>query len=227
MTVALDAAVACDNGGVTAVCCPNCWRWSDLGLRSTCKRCGTPLLLASGQLVADTRTAAPPPPPPPPPAAVARGRVTAEGAAAAASPAGWRDWVAVARAMTLISGVLGAALLLLLGLAPRRLGLQSGGFGAGLPVDVTHDAGPALAVAAIVVLVISGAVAWGLGSRAFRAVWLCLALLSVALDLTSAGAIATRAPGSAAVWVGGVTFRLMYIGILALSLSRRDRSAPV
>jgi hypothetical protein len=31
------------------VCCPTCWKWSELGKLMTCKRCGTPLILADGR----------------------------------------------------------------------------------------------------------------------------------------------------------------------------------
>src|SRR5438132_13197362 len=32
-----------------AVCCPKCWTWDELGKRTSCKRCGTPLILADGR----------------------------------------------------------------------------------------------------------------------------------------------------------------------------------
>lgn len=42
------------------VCCPTCWSWSKPGQRTTCRRCGTPLIYADGRPVAPI--AAPPDP---------------------------------------------------------------------------------------------------------------------------------------------------------------------
>ena len=36
-----------------AVCCPKCWTWDELGKRTACKRCGTPLILADGRTVTE------------------------------------------------------------------------------------------------------------------------------------------------------------------------------
>jgi hypothetical protein len=52
------------------VCCPTCWKWSELGTLKACKKCGTPLLLTDGRRVdevPDFGADAPPPPPPPEP----------------------------------------------------------------------------------------------------------------------------------------------------------------
>jgi hypothetical protein len=45
---------------VINVCCPTCWKWSELGTVMTCKRCGTPLILKDGRR-ADEVAAEPPP----------------------------------------------------------------------------------------------------------------------------------------------------------------------
>src|SRR5438270_115035 len=41
------------------VCCPTCWSWSKLGQRTTCRRCGTPLITADGWGVGEVGAAAP------------------------------------------------------------------------------------------------------------------------------------------------------------------------
>jgi len=56
---------------VIKVCCPTCWKWSELGTLMSCKRCGTPLLMPDGRR-ADEVAALPehvdiPAPPEPPP----------------------------------------------------------------------------------------------------------------------------------------------------------------
>ncbi|HVC03185.1 MAG TPA: hypothetical protein VND88_00790 [Candidatus Acidoferrales bacterium] len=56
---------------VINVCCPTCWKWSELGTAYGCKRCGTPLIMSDGRR-ADEVAALPPPvdvvaPPEPPP----------------------------------------------------------------------------------------------------------------------------------------------------------------
>ncbi len=44
---------------IIKVCCPTCWKWTELGTVLTCKRCGTPLILPDGRR-ADEVAAAPP-----------------------------------------------------------------------------------------------------------------------------------------------------------------------
>ena len=60
---------------VIKVCCPTCWKWSELGEVMTCKRCGTPLILQDGRRVDEVAAAPPvsevPAPPEPPPVELA------------------------------------------------------------------------------------------------------------------------------------------------------------
>jgi len=44
---------------VTNVCCPTCWKWTELGTVYMCKRCGTPLIMTDGRR-ADEVAALPP-----------------------------------------------------------------------------------------------------------------------------------------------------------------------
>lgn len=44
----------------TAVCCPTCWSWSELGKSAACSRCGTPLIYADGRVVGQTAAPATP-----------------------------------------------------------------------------------------------------------------------------------------------------------------------
>jgi hypothetical protein len=53
------------------VCCPTCWKWTELGTLMSCKKCGTPLILIDGrradEVSADPQViegARPPEPPP-------------------------------------------------------------------------------------------------------------------------------------------------------------------
>jgi len=47
-----------ENEAVTIkVCCPTCWKWSELGVLMACKRCGTPLLLSDGRRVDEVAAA--------------------------------------------------------------------------------------------------------------------------------------------------------------------------
>lgn len=134
------------------------------------------------------------------------------------------NWVAIARVMTFASGVLGAVALLLVGLLVRHLTLSTIDARTGLPVATTLDLGPILAVAAVVTLLVVGAVTWGLGNRTFRIVWMALTVLSMVRTVATLGALAASSTTGSllAVSIGSLGYSAVYVVVLALSVMRPE-----
>src|SRR6202023_1228834 len=99
----------------TTVVCPNCWSWSELGQRTTCKRCGVQLMFSDGRRVDEVAALT----------GVLPGRPIAEAAHAEAAPRCMKqqvlvapvqhgiDWVGVSRWVVIGYGLLTVAGLLL------------------------------------------------------------------------------------------------------------------
>jgi hypothetical protein len=99
------------NGSAVSVCCPGCWAWSDLGNSTTCKKCGTPLILADGRRVEDLTNA--------PAAELAGTPIHAfkrPNQMLAAPAYQGPSWIAITRWITIGYGALSVLGLLLLGL---------------------------------------------------------------------------------------------------------------
>lgn len=211
------------------VCCQTCWTWSDLGSRTTCKRCGTPLTLADGRRV-DQVLAGPPPmaampgghpppgaapagpnayPPPAvgyPPAAPAMaypmpppGEIPAD--YGYAIPRSGPDFISIARIVTLAYGALVAVMLLILGTAARHVTEQSIDPLTGQLVTRTYDLGPAFLIAAIVVLGFFALSAWLTQFTAARVVFLVIDGLAILGALSELGG---STPGISGVTVSPV-----------------------
>ncbi|MFN2581315.1 MAG: hypothetical protein ABR498_01060 [Candidatus Dormibacteria bacterium] len=119
------------------VVCPGCWTWSERLLRTTCKRCGLPLVYADGRRVSEP----PPEPPSPAPASPAPDGLALEMEPAPAPPTavlqfagaplysmaairpGPFDWLALARWFTVAGGAVAVAAILATGLFVRHVTL--------------------------------------------------------------------------------------------------------
>jgi hypothetical protein len=99
------------NGSAVSVCCPGCWAWSDLGRATTCKKCGTRLILSDGRRVEDLTNA---------PATELAGTPTyafKQPNQMLAAPAyQGPNWIAITRWITIAYGAMSVLGLLLLGL---------------------------------------------------------------------------------------------------------------
>lgn len=213
------------------VCCPNCWMWSEISSRTTCRRCGTALILPDGRsldaALATVPVASVPPPPPSP--EVAAGLVPPPPPQPAARLRGpGPDWVAVARWVTLGYGVLGAVGLVLVGLMVQRINIPITDPATGLTTVQTFNIGPAFAVAAVVVCAVAGLFAWLTRYTAARVVFLVLDLLAVVTAISQFGA-QNRLTGTSTGAVGlfSLAVDLGYAGVLLMSLRPRPQPAYV
>jgi hypothetical protein len=166
-----------NNGEVpSTVVCPNCWAWSELRKSNRCKRCNTPLMYPDGRrvevpvavggvaaVIAPGSTGgmgdeAPRffTPLPPAPSAFAGSTTYALKQPADSS----RDWVAVARWITLAYGALTVLGLLAFGLLVRHLTLTVTDASTGQLTRQTYDVGAACAILAIVVAALTALFAW-------------------------------------------------------------------
>lgn len=128
-----------------AVVCPKCWSWDELGKRTNCSQCGTPLVLADGRMVGDAAhgTAAPLVP------AMAGGAIAYP--VARVSRAGV-DWVDIARLITIGYGLLVVAALIILSLFIPNVKAPITDPNTGLTSIQTINLGPAWAIAGIFVI---------------------------------------------------------------------------
>ena len=204
------------------VCCPNCWTWTEVSSRTTCRRCGVPLILADGRTLdaalssvpasppADVGgSSAPPPPPPqvgvppPPPGRVPRGP----------GP----DWVALARWITLGYGVLVALALIAVGLLVQHITVPLTDPTTGVTSVQVLNVGPAFAIAAIVVAAFSVLFAWLTRFTAARAVFLVLDLLGIVTAISQLS-LDVRSGGTGLVGVFNLAVDLAYAGVLLMSI---------
>jgi hypothetical protein len=212
------------------VCCPSCWTWSDIGKRSTCQRCGSPLILSDGRTVDTLRSEAPPPPPP---------GAAYPGASATAAPSGFsapvfanrtpvegRDWVAVCRWITLGYGALAAVILIGIGLVVQHITVPVTDASTGITTVQTFDIGPAFAIAAILLAAICGLFAWLTRYPVARMIFLLLDALATLNALAGIGGTA-HAGGVGILGLVSLVVDLVYGGALVMSLLPRSQPAYV
>ncbi len=128
------------------VCCPKCWTWQELGKRTTCKACGTALILADGRTVAEAAAST----------VAAPGVLSAYAGATPAFPMGQSrptgvDWVFVARLITLGYGAVVVVGLVILSIAIPHITVPITDPNTGATTNETINLGPAFAIVAVVV----------------------------------------------------------------------------
>lgn len=211
-----------------AVCCPNCWTWSDVGARTTCKRCGTALVLPDGRALDEARNAPPPPPPPPGGFAYAGGPQAVHGYGGPAfvtAPAG-RDWVAICRWFTIGYGLLTAMALIGIGLLVRHISLPITDPNTGVTTVQTFDIGAAFAFLALLVGAVTALLAWLTRYTAARVIFLLLDALGLISLFTGAGTT-VRAAGYGSISLVSVAIDIAYGLALVMSLMSRPQPAYV
>jgi hypothetical protein len=129
------------------VCCPKCWTWQELGKRTTCKACGTALILADGRTVAQAAAS---------PGVAAPGMVPAYAGGTPAFPMGQSrptgiDWVFIARLITLGYGALIFVGLVILSIAVPHISVPVTDPNTGVTTNETLNLGPVFAIVAVIV----------------------------------------------------------------------------
>jgi hypothetical protein len=212
------------------VCCPSCWTWSEIGKRTTCQRCGSPLILTDGRTIDTVRST--PPPPPPPPAAFGYPAVPALAGPAGFSapvfssmtPVTGTDWVAICRWITIGYGVLAALVLIGIGLLVQHINVPVVDPDTGITAIQTFNIGPAFAVAAILLLAVCGLFAWLTRYTTARVIFLLLDVLATLNAIAGIGGTA-HAGGVGILGLVSLAFDLGYGGALVMSLLPRSEPA--
>jgi hypothetical protein len=194
MTRTVRAPAALDNRPMSAkACCPNCWTWSEIGTRTTCRRCGASLILSDGRRLDEVLDAPPPPPPPPgafgAPALASPGGQWGGAAGAAAYPPGpiagfqaatrGTDWVEIARWITIGYGTLTVLALIGLGLLVQHINVPITDPTTGIVTIQTFDIGAPFAIAAVIVGAFFALFAWLTQYTAARVIFLVLDVLAI------------------------------------------------
>lgn len=230
----------------TTVCCPNCWSWSELGKRATCKQCGTPLIFADGRVVGQAEAPAPPPaafvssasmmnppvpaagpplaPPPLPPPPPAWPPIGVPGAPA--SGRAWEsqattglerfDWVAICRWGYGAYAVVAVIGLVLLGLVVHHLSLPLHAAD-GSTTYTDVDLGPVFAVAAIIVALLAAVVIWLIQFPIARGILLALQVLGLLSFFSNSRALAGP-PALIIAEVVGLAINMFFVFAFTMSL---------
>ncbi|MBV9525231.1 MAG: hypothetical protein JOZ46_05395 [Candidatus Dormibacteraeota bacterium] len=209
----------------TKVVCPVCWTWADLGSRTTCRRCRTPLVLADGRRVDEVAALT----------GVAPGSPIADGAYAAAAPqwvrerapaapaaGGTVDWVGLARWITIGYGILLVAAMLVVGVVFRHITVTLLDPHTGQLTATTLNLGPAFTIAALVVGAVMALCAWLTQYAAARVLFLLADVLGIFASLTNLSSVIQPGPAGIA-GVLSLLVDVLYGGVLAMSLVARSR----
>src|ERR1700689_1677273 len=126
-----------------AVCCPNCWKWTEVKNSSVCKRCGTPLVLPDGRRLDEARDGTAPAP-------VAFNAPTVSMAPLTVGT----DWISIARWITAAHGALYVLAIFAIGLLVPSVTVSQIDPYTGQPILQTVNIRPALALLAFIVIVV-------------------------------------------------------------------------
>ena len=188
------------------VCCPKCWTWDELGKRTTCKRCGTPLILADGRSVTEAAQGVAP-------ALVPAYAGAGAGPVTRITRAGI-DWVDIARIITIGYGALITLAIVALSLLIPHIDVPITNPNTGVTTIQSVNLGPGFAIIAVFVVGFFLLFAWLTKYLIARIIFLGLDGLAIlgALSQLSAGR-------SLSVWGGiDLVIDLAYAFVLVMSI---------
>jgi hypothetical protein len=196
-----------------AVCCPTCWRWSELKNSTNCKRCGSPLVLPDGRRVDEARDGTAP-------AAIA---IKAPTVSLAPLVVG-TDWVSIARWITMAYGALEVLGIFALALLIPSIVVPVQDPNTGLIIDQTLNIRPFLALVAFVAIIFFALIVWLTKYGIARVIVLLVVLLE------ALGAIA-RMGSESSTGVAATLVSLLcdagYAFVLFMTFVAPQRPAPV
>jgi hypothetical protein len=132
-----------------AVCCPTCWRWSELKSSTICKRCGSPLVLPDGRRVDQARDG------------TASTAVATNGPTVSLAPlVVGTDWISIARWIALAYGALSVLGIFAVALLVPTISVPVQDANTGQIVDQTLNIRPFLAIVAFFAIVFYAVVVW-------------------------------------------------------------------
>jgi hypothetical protein len=196
-----------------AVCCPNCWRWSELKNASTCKRCGAPLVLPDGRRVDEARSGTAPAP-------VSINAPTVS----LASPMVGTDWVAIARWITVAHGALVVLFIFAIGLIVPTITVPVQDPSTGGIVEQTVNIRPGLAIVAVLVMIFYAGFVKAIGWAVVRVILLILVLIGA---FAAASRIGTEPLALVAGTITGLIIDAGFAYVLTMTFLAPRRPAPV
>ncbi len=195
------------------VCCPTCWKWSELKNSATCKRCGTPLVLPDGRRVDQARDGTAPT------------AMTLKAPTVSLAPLTvGTDWVAIARWITIAYGSLQVLGIFAIGLLVPTVTIPVQDPATGTIVDQTLNIRPFLALVAFVAIVFFAIIVWLTKYGIARGIVLCVVFLQ------AIGEISRLSTDTSAV-VGATIVALLcdagFAYVLIMSFVSHPRPAPL
>ena len=196
-----------------AVCCPNCWRWSELKNSTTCKRCGSPLVLSDGRRVDQARDGTAP----------ATIKMKAPTVSLAPLMVG-TDWISIARWITIAYGALQVLAIFAIGLLIPSITVPVQDPNTGLIIDQTLQIRPFLALVAFVAIIFYAIIAWLTKYGIARGIVLLVVLLEALATVSRMSAEQSTAAAASIVSLladGGFAY------VLVMTFVSHPRPAPV
>jgi|SRR5579863_4077846 len=195
-----------------AVCCPNCWKWTEVKNSSVCKRCGTPLVLPDGRRLDQARDGTAPTP-----VSIKAPTVSLEPLTVGT------DWIAIARWITAAQGALYVLAIFAIALLVPSVTVSQQNPYNGQIVLQTVNIRPALALLAFVVIVVFAFFVWLIKFGITRGILLALTVLGMLATLGHLGAETTTGVAASITNLfvaAGTSF------VLIMSFASPQRPAP-
>jgi hypothetical protein len=196
-----------------AVCCPTCWRWTELKSSATCKRCGSPLVLADGRRVDQARDGTAP-------TAVA---IKAPTVSLAPLVVG-TDWISIARWIAGAYGALSVLGVFAVGLLVPSITVPVQDANTGQIVDQTLNIRPYLAIVAFFAIVFYAVIVWLITYGVARAIVLIVVVLSA---LAAVSRLGTEPPTAIAASVVSLLCDAGFAYVLTMTFLAPRRPAPI
>lgn len=198
---------------LVAVCCPTCWRWSELKRSTTCKRCGSPLILPDGRRVDQARDGTAP-------TAVATNAPTVsleplvEGT----------DWISIARWIALAYGVLSVLGIFAVGVLVPTISVPVQDANTGQIGDQTLNIRPFLAIVAFFAIVFYAVVVWLIKYGVARVIVLVVVVIGALAAVSRLGAEPATAVAASVV---SLLCDAGFAYVLTMTFLAPRRPAPV
>jgi hypothetical protein len=196
-----------------AVCCPTCWSWTELKSSPTCKRCGSPLVLADGRRVDQARDGTAP-------TAVA---IKAPTVSLAPLVVG-TDWISIARWIAAAYGALSVLGIFAVGLFVPSITVPAQDPNSGQIVDQTVNIRPYLAIVAFFAIVFYAVIVWLITYGVARAIVLIVIVLEAVIAVSRLG---TEPASAVAASVVSLLCDAGFAYVLAMTFLAPRRPAPV
>src|ERR1700692_2579127 len=171
-----------------AVCCPTCWRWTELKSSTTCKRCGSPLILPDGRRVDQARDGTAP----------TAAAINAPTVSLAPLVVG-TDWISIARWIALAYGVLSVLGIFAVALLAPTISVPVQDANTGQIVDQTLNIRPFLAIVAFFAILFYAVVVWLIMYGVARVIVLVVVVIGALAAVSRLGAEPAAAVAARAV----------------------------